>query len=427
MGQERITLRKALPVFEGFSENDFCDWIEALLQAFNDDPFLAVAPLTPHLDLGAEEVDGILVGLHRGLRGARGQFADAIATLYESTPYIDGYAERIYLLLQVVATVRPRRLRNTLRANLLDELAFNIQFTESQRDLNRCFVEKAEDLHTLLLSVAGEYGQDESLLEYIRGSAEEIKYHPYLLVCFRLLAASGDSEAFAFLETILPHTHSYDESGNLALEVLEEIKRRTNYRQFCKWYTSKAVELSSSWPEEFRLFEDAFHQYAFPEIIQTIDTIDLFDLAGDKYRNLVAMQLHAQGVRYTAEEVLRIARLYEVFGKDQIIAGLHNIWRRASAARAEIPPWEYITVSEFMVGSLQQSKSNKREIEVAGGGAVSFDATQEPILDEIFEQLNTIARLGAGLEEIEQELEELEDQGDDDLEDVVNRSLSAAV
>ena len=104
MGQERITLRKALPVFEGFSENDFCDWIEALLEALSDDPFLAVAPLTPHLELGAEEVDGILVGLHRGLGGARRPFADAIATLYESTPYIDGYAERIYLLLQVVAT-----------------------------------------------------------------------------------------------------------------------------------------------------------------------------------------------------------------------------------------------------------------------------------------------------------------------------------
>src|SRR5438128_157536 len=128
MNEERTSLSASLSVFEDFTEDQFCDWIDSLLGALHADPLLSVAPLSPKLELGAEEVDSILIGLYESLGRSRGYFAEAVATLYESTPYIEGNAERIYLLLQLMAAIKPRRARNLLRGHLLDEVAFSIEF-----------------------------------------------------------------------------------------------------------------------------------------------------------------------------------------------------------------------------------------------------------------------------------------------------------
>ena len=141
MNEDRKSFSAALLMFEDFTEDEFCEWIDSLLGALRADPTLSIAPLSPRLELGAEEIDGILIGLYKSLRRSRGYFADAIAMLYESTSYIEGHAERIYLLLQLIAVIKPRRARNLLRGHLLDEIALSIEIPpiENEEHLQRHF------------------------------------------------------------------------------------------------------------------------------------------------------------------------------------------------------------------------------------------------------------------------------------------------
>lgn len=394
----KVSPQDLLTEFRQFSVSRWCKWLDA---------FIAGEPHQPKIEVGPEELDSILHGLYEDLddKGTQNRLSEAIMSYYEVTRVSEENAELIHLLLRVMADMKPIRAKRFLRRQLFDEifLELNTKRVDSDYSTGASLDTTPEVLHTLLLSVVGEYDVDDDLSDYIDKSANKIKDHAYLLVCFRLLASGGGEEGFSLINRIIPLTKSEAEAEDLAMEIKAEFDR-LGYRYFCLWYCNNASDLASRWPDQFSMFEERVMYEALPS------DLEQFGDSEDRYLNLLKKQLYAALGRYTARQLVDIARLHKSFGIDIISSALCNIWRLSSNATPKKLRWHYI--SEYPSFAERTRPSTKRSIEVIRETGEpdweTFDAQEEPELEVIFERVKSFYVLGRALEKKEAEAEKVQ-------------------
>lgn len=366
-------LRQEVAAFRGFTVDRWCEWLNAFFSYEIDSPKPRSKPYEPELSVGPRELHFALISLYLSLESMadRNRLAEALACVFETTSFVKPNAALINHLLKVIAVAKSLRSKRLLRRTLFDDVLRDIYY-------NR------ENLHTLLLSVVGEFDVDEKLIDYLHRSADQTEDYSYLLTVFRLLAANAEDEAYTFIKRIVPHTKTDTDTDalNLALEIKAEFSR-VGYQPFCEWYCNNAVTIGAEWPEEFGAFEEKMTQ-VFLTSHQTT-----FADEENVYLTMLWYQLGARKSEITAEKVKEIATLYRVLGIDTVVGALSNLKRRGIR-------WSYVSeyacfVADTYGGTSTKPSGRRIEIETDSGDIdeASFNRVDEPELDKIFESVKT--------------------------------------
>ena len=151
--------------FESMTSAEWREWLELALAGDSLDPPLQRANRELHQDLLAVFRD---LPSNSALR-----MADAVGELIRVTSLVDNFAERLYLLLEVAATVKPQRIFDYLDRILRDEVGRRLFYANT-------------DLHSNILAVLGRYDVDDRLVDYIDESAWRFGEWRYALHGFRI-------------------------------------------------------------------------------------------------------------------------------------------------------------------------------------------------------------------------------------------------
>jgi hypothetical protein len=331
----------------------------------------------PAITVGNQEHYTALAGLYESLEteSQRDLFADAVGDLFAHTPLSERKAKVFRSLIELLAMLTPYKAREAARRRL-----YLRSFAGMEDD--------GLELHTLLLIANCKYPIDEELADFIERTAQETDDFGYLLVCLRAVSEPGGKQYLRFLDIALPHLNTQQRAVALALEVGDIIFLH-GCRHFCKWYSAAARDVSREDDlfDAFERFEGALKKHVFPELHL------LPPNSADPYRTLVAAQLHVYDRRFSAKEVLEVARLYPQAGKATTVNALVNIWRRIETVFPDDGvPWYYNAPPARQAsngGPLLPAYLSSGPNPETSVSATFYEA-QEPVLAEIFETVKDI-------------------------------------
>ena len=307
--------------FEGFSLDDWCIWIEALISH---------GEIEPKIEIGEDELQHVLARIYDNLRSeqARNLFSQAVAILFQITPPHERKSEQLYYLTNVISYIRPLQARATLRRLLFGEVLIDVTYGR-------------QDLHTMLLNANCKYDVDDDLVDYIKRSAARIDDFTYLLVCFRALATRGAKEAVSFLDLLIPHLTSGVHAQQFSAQVSEFI-RKFGYRQVSKWYALCYESFSSSYAEQWEAFEDILKQCL--KVEEELDP----RFSKNPYAMIVLMQLIAGEKILQPNKILSLVRLCSEadIEKTLAVSSLVNIWNKTRRMDLD-SAWDVVSSSGY--------------------------------------------------------------------------------
>src|SRR5216684_5290978 len=200
-------------ILESFTAEGWVDWIRGVLNYELVEPTIPATTDEVHQPLAR-------VYFSLGTGAARDQFADAISTLFESTPLISANAQRIDALLTLISAIKPVSAKKLLRRHLFGGALRGIEYGR-------------RDLQTTLLVAVGKYQVDDELVDFIRRSARRTDDYRYKLACLSILPAYAQREFLAFLSGVI---ESLNEVRALQLgRQLSGILRKYGFVEFCRW------------------------------------------------------------------------------------------------------------------------------------------------------------------------------------------------
>jgi hypothetical protein len=345
--------------FMRFGREDWVKWINNFLNEEFCEPQVTMSHQEPYTALA-----GVFHELET--KSQQDLFAEAVKILFETTPLIKQNARYFRSIIELLALLKPYKAKSLARRHLFTHTFSGME----DGNLN---------LHTLLLIANCKYELDEELLDFITRTAKETRDTGYLLSCLRAVSELGGAEYLKILEIMLPQVKAKQRSAILLARELGYILFRYGSRDFCEWYgrIGRAVATGNDFFDGFELLQGALKKLVF-------HSFNPFSMDPNSYNALVAAQLHAYDRRYTAKEVVKIARLHQEVGRDATVNALINIWTRIKTMGAdEALPWYYIA---------SPASSYKRLPCLVSSGpnpnssiSDQFFDDEEPILAEIFE------------------------------------------
>lgn len=340
--------------FSNFSINDWIVWIEDVLNKKNDHILFSENQIETHR---------ALVDIYRSLEDKiqSRYFSEAIGVLLKSTIPIENNSERIYHLLLVTVYVRPLNVSSLLKKWLIEQSLIDFDFA-------------GQNLHTLLFSVVSKFGLDDDIIDFLKVSGSKTNDFPFLLVAFRSLFTAKVQYALEYLEIIIPKLKNKLQVMQLSDEI-EYFLVCCGGRQLYNWYENIHLLMEKKSKIKFYRFETALAK-ASKNYLKTgkNETIMAFpSLLSELIKSRKAIKL------YDPNQLLKIARMHEIVGVDNVIMFLKTLWERTK----HLGPSKLAWCFDPPVGEY----SSPECIITNDIGNAKFMVNEEPILYEIFKRV----------------------------------------
>jgi hypothetical protein len=334
--------------FQNLNDDQWRNWLEA---------FLSGEPREPLVAATNEYWHQILIRLFDGLTPKSAvAFKRALFKVFEQTSVIQTNEYQLYTLLHVIAYAPPGEAKQLLRRRLREGIFRNLRW-------------RGQNLHHLVLQACSKYHVDEGLAKWIQRSARSSKDYDYLLLCQRILAATGDQRAFYFTERLLPLIDS-SEVASEATRQLASISKKLGYADFLHWFKSRSFHLESSYRQNWLLFVDSLRERLLSD--SALPALAVLD----RDAVLLYAELRIAKDLIPLDTVLKIARLHMVLEVEETSVILTNIWKDLFFRTGE-PPWNYFEAADKTrvakepgLGTISQNSSGYPEVFVP--------ATEEP-------------------------------------------------
>lgn len=355
--------------FESFGAETWAEWLEGVL---------AGAPISPSAPQSNREISQDLLALYRTLSVPSAlAFATAVGDLLRATTLSQNFAPRLFTLLQLVATVKPRGLDHYLNWILRGEV---------------CRQQKLEygngEIHSDVLSALSRYGPDEKLVDYIERSVSEGASFAYTLNGFRiagLLTAAAAGRIAPYVTELILQEDTEIRLRGLAVQLLD-LAFRHQYQAFLEFFL------------DFSERQSAAHVEAMARAILLSGCTEE-STRSDKMRALqsvIADCASAVVQRLPLKRVLAIAQSHRSVEKKIVQRSLDHCWRSSTGFTHGPVPWEYVPSDEDFAPS--RLMKNKDILFNTENDHVEFDGSRDPVVIDLLNA--TSRRRGAEVREL---------------------------
>jgi hypothetical protein len=353
-------------MFQHFTVERWVKWLNA---------FLSYEPHEPDFPVGREELHLALMRLYRMLdtKGSHDRFAEAITTIYESTPHHQTNAEQLYYLLQLITYTKPLRAKSLVRRHLFEDSLVNVSYGPYKLQRRLLVASTRYDISDIA----------DELIEYIYRTSKEDTDFKYLLLCLDILLTPPlVSEGCRFMERVISAIESEVEAVQLCMQLRADLPIAV-YKTFYMWYPVAAERLASQFPKQAEWFKQALKRFVLPPL----EVVSEFNVA--PYAVLLSARFQAEERLLNAKELYTVASQCEVIGEEIVIDALSDIWSKRASTAHQNQPWRYDSAAEFK--GMFWDQTDQRQISVNGINPEqafhNVDAQTEPRIDAVFESV----------------------------------------
>jgi hypothetical protein len=345
--------------FESFGSGDWTEWLEGVL---------AGTPVSPPAPQSAREISQDLLALYRTLSVPSAiAFASSVGELLRATPLLQNFAPRLFTLLQLAATVKPRGLDRYLDRLLREDVC-----RQQKLEYGRA------DLHSDVLSTLSRYGVDETLVDYIEQSVCSGATFEYALNGFRiaaLLSTAAAGRVAPFVADLVIEENTDARLRQFSVQVLD-LALRHQYQLFLEFFldfseresgsrmdiVARAVLLSGCTEDETK----SQKMRAFQSVIHDCAT--------------------AVVERLKLKRVLAVARNHRFIDKKLVERALDHCWRWSSHHAARAIPWEYVSYDDEYAPSRLMKKIDI--IFNTLGDNEKFDGSEDAVVIDLLSEVS---------------------------------------
>lgn len=277
-------MKKTVIEFNRMTTGEWVEWLAKFLR----DEVEAPDPGS----LGPEKCES-LIRLYRGLSvAAQDSFAAAVVQCLEATGERRNRAERLFILLHLVAYLQPvgakRLVRRFLETKTLEGLVYANQ-----------------KLPLVALVAASQFEIDDDLLYYMDRSLPHVTEFRELLVYFRIFSQAGSERTLQFLDLLMENV----EPGVKAKQTARQL-RGTVFRNGCRdlyrWYEGRRRAHAGS--EQFKIMVDV--------LLATAPPPSQWIQESDNYAVLLSAALHTTKTEFTSTEMVQFSRAAAKLGPE---------------------------------------------------------------------------------------------------------------
>jgi hypothetical protein len=356
-------MNEALNPFESFTTDDWIVWLDAVL-AGNQ-----ASPSPPN---SRRELDQDLLALFKNLPiSSASGFSSAVGELVRTTTLTSRSSSRLFTLLQIAATAKPRGLDTYLDRLLRDEVCQHLKLEYGN-----------SDIHSDVLSTLSRYGVDERLVDYIEDSVSRTTDFGYALNGFRI-AALLNAQSAARVAPLVADLATVDD-------------QEARLRQFAVQLLEVALR------HQFRSLLEFFLDLSERETIARMGTIALAVLASGcadealrsptmkGFQSVINTCARATVMTIPLAEVLAAGENHRTIGLGFARRALDHIWRVASLHSKGPVPWEFVSHDEEFAPTRLLKKLDC--LFSVDGDNVEFDGRLDPLLVQLLSQVSTAQR-----------------------------------
>jgi hypothetical protein len=299
-----------------FDTDEWLRWLRALTASPGSE--------RPTIELQRDEdISERLARLYDRLGAAaqRQRFQDALAALCGATTPVPHNAPALFILLQVVAHVRPPETK-----------AYLLRCLEGRTLAG--LTHQGTNLATLALAVAAAYPVDDRLVYFIDRTSQVTDDFEYLLVCLRILATRAPTPQLDLLDRVVVRATTPQRQAQVTGEI-EMIVRRTGLALLYRWFRIRSAEMCDL-PSEAMAFFTTFVR------IRLLGPMDSAFASPDRYAAMLATYLDGFAYQFSASQLLFLGLCADLVGKTEAAFLLNRI-RVASLRRDRSrPAWQLI-------------------------------------------------------------------------------------
>jgi hypothetical protein len=282
-----ISMKKPVIEFNRMTTAEWVDWLGKFLRDEAETPDPA--------SFGPEKCEG-LIRLYGGLSAAaQERFAAAVVQCLESTGERRDRAERLFVLLHLVAYMQPLGAKR---------LVWRLLESKSLQGL----VYAKQKLPLVALVAASQFGVDDDLLYYIDRSLSQVTEFRELLVYFRIASQAGAEVTLQFLDLLMEKVEPGVKAKQTARQ-LRGVAFGKGYRDLYRWYEGHRHTLAGT---------TQFNIMAEDVLPQTVPAPNEWVQESDNYAILLSALLFAGKIEYSTNEMFQFSRAVAKLGAEAL-------------------------------------------------------------------------------------------------------------
>lgn len=284
-----IAMKKPVIEFNRMTTGEWVDWLGKFLRDEVETPDPA--------SLGPEKCEAI-IRLYGGLSvAAQERFVAAVVQCLESTGERRDRAERLFVLLHLVAYMQPLGAKS---------LVWRLLETKSLQGL----VYAKQKLPLVALVAVSQFGVDDDLLYYMDRSLSQVTEFRELLVYLRIASQAGTERTLQFLDLVMEKVEPGVKAKQTARQ-LRGIAFGKGYRDLYRWYEGHRRDLSGS--AQFKIMTEEVLRQTIPSLSELVQQ-------NDNYAILLSAVLYTGKIEYSPNQMFQFSQAVAKLGAEAIDA-----------------------------------------------------------------------------------------------------------